>query len=711
MFDSMRVIGEDMISLTDYDQKLKQISDQGYLLTIEQMADSLKNKIFSDSIIHCVAHTKISLSPSLSVSWIDNNVVFYDNLKKLEGCLQDTNAYPMEEAHLYDYTSYNSTNYTILLKTLKNVLTAEKKKELCEIESSICESTRKSCLHLKNLERDVLIHKYNDLREEMKNQSDYALSNLCSFIRNHEHLSVVPVYFHSELVLDYSTDEINQNQHTLSDCILNTGSPQYRDRIRFLFIESVNTGKPISGCAQDVDFSTFFILIPVIRKTEALTRIRNVLLVYSNDPIPLQNIDCIIDCVDLFVSYTMSERRLNEIIAIQQEVLNIPKILNTKRIDSYSNFESLLREFLHPRLSKLMSTTYAYSAVVRLYDPYKRQLYIFVEESGKHTTRVMPIEAISLGGYSQSVNAFTFLDGGRNHEYVYIRNVNATMPDEYRKNGLNNAIKSRKDLLSEICFPLLAGNVPFGTLNIESQVKRAFDDDIQYLIGIKKAIESFYSNLLHTNDLQWIRSQINRHENIHEIKNDIKMKKFDEKTSKRLTQLLLLDFHEQSIVNYKNESIKERMDSWIDQMYSPLIEAQRESIHAILEYNLEPDIKLPRSLTENVIIILKNLVQNIVSHGDRFHDKIIISTGPFYKISDLDNIRIYMRTYGIIDYDVIDKIGIVPIRTHHNDIPHYGMFLIGMMTRILGGAMHVSRKSTSDYYVVELKIPISWGDS
>jgi len=585
------------------------------------------------------------------------------------------------------------------------------KKKLCEIESSICESTKRSCLNIRNSERDVLIHKYYDLREEMKNQSDYALSNLCSFIRNHEQLSAVAVYFHSEFVLKYNTNEINQNQHTLSDCILNTRSPQYRDRIRSLFIESVNTGKPISGCTQDADFSTFFILIPVIRKTEALTRIRNVLLVYSNELITSQSVDCIIDCVDLFVSYAMSERKLNEIIAIQQEVLNIPKILNTKRIDSYSDFESLLREFIYSRLSKLMSTTYAYSAVVRLYDPYKKQLYVFVEEKGKYTTRVTPIEAISLKNYRQSVNAFTFLDGGRNHEYVYIRNINAAIPDEYRKNGMDSPIKSRKNLLSEICFPLLAGNVPFGVLNIESPVKGAFDDDIQYLIGIKKAIEAFYSNLLHTNDLQWIKSQINRHENIHEIKNDIKLKLFDEKTRKRLTQLLLLDSHEQTRVNYKNKPIKERMDCWIDQMYSPLIEAQREKIHAILEYNLEPNIELPRGLTENVIIILKNLVQNIVAHGDRLHDKVIISTRPFYKIGDWDTIRIYMRTYGIIDCDAINKIGIVPIRTHRDDIPHYGMFLIGMMTRILGGAMHVSRKSTSDYYVIELKIPISWGDS
>jgi len=703
------VFKEDLISLADYNQKLKEFSDQGHLLAIEQIADSFKHKIFSDSIIHCVALTRTSLSPSLSVSWINNNVVFYNNLKKLKECLRDTNAYPMEEAHLYNYTSHNSTNYTILLKNLKNVLTAEEKKKLCELESSICESTKKSCLHLRNLERDVLIHKYNDLKEEMKNQSDYALSNLCSFIRNHEHLSVVPVYFNSEFVLDYSTDEIGQNQHALSDCILNTGSQQYRDRIRFLFIESVNTGKPLSGFRQDVDFFTFFILIPVIRKTEALTRIRDVLLVYSNDPIPLQSIDCIIDCVDLFVSYTMTERKLNEIISIQQEVLNIPKILKMKRIDSYSDFEDTLRVFLHSRLLELISTTHAYSAVVRLYDPYKKQLYIFVEEKGKHTTRVTPIEAISLKNYRQSVNAFTFLDGGRNHEYVYIRNINAAIPDEYHKNGLDSAIKSRKDLLSEICFPLLAGNVPFGTLNIESQVKRAFDDDIQYLIGIKKAVEAFYSNLLHTNDLQWIRSQINRHENIHEIKNDIKMKKFDEKTSKRLTQLLLLDFQEQSAANHKNEPIKERMDSWIDQMYSPLIETQREKIHAILEYNLESNVELPLDLVENVIIILKNLVQNIVSYGDRLHDKVIISTNPFYKIGDRDNIRIYMRTYGIIDSDVIDKIGIAPIRTHHNDIPHYGMFLIGMMTRILGGAMHVSRKSTSDFYVIEIKIPISRG--
>ena len=88
MFNSMNAIREDLSSLTDYDRKLKQFSDQGCLLAIEQIADSFKHKIFSDSIMHCVALKKTYLSPSLSVSWIDNDVVYssFNVFKSLDDC-------------------------------------------------------------------------------------------------------------------------------------------------------------------------------------------------------------------------------------------------------------------------------------------------------------------------------------------------------------------------------------------------------------------------------------------------------------------------------------------------------------------------------------------------------------------------------------------------------------------------------------------------
>ena len=67
--------------------------------------------------------------------------------------------------------------------------------------------------------------------------------------------------------------------------------------------------------------------------------------------------------------------------------------------------------------------------------------------------------------------------------------------------------------------------------------------------------------------------------------------------------------------------------------------------------------------------------------------------------------EIYVKTYGIIGDDQINKFGISPI-TDKEGNPHFGMFLVGMLTRILGGTFHVSLENPGPFKIIEIRIPV-----
>jgi len=706
-----------LAELEDYEKTILHFGEEGRLLTIEQIADCLRTKVLAGSTIHCVARTDKAYAPSLSISLIDGNIRYYHKLSELKDSLVECQCFPPESTQIVSYYSYVTENYVILFKAPGEGRYSDiDVRTVCTIVGEICEAVRNCSLQSKNLEQDAFLKKYEQLKRELELKSDYSLSDLCSFIRQTEGVSAASIYVADlDRMLVYDADYISGNPHRISECILNASSSEYKNRIRLLFVETISTGKALSGYVRDSGFSTFFVIVPVIRKIESPTRITRVLLIYQNQPIYSETVRFIIDYVDLFVSRAMTARKLDEILAVQQEVMNIPRLLATIKVASYSEFEQAFKRFLLPHLKEIVQATYAYSAVVRLYDPYQKALVIFDETSSEYGIRDNALaendyRSIPLKQYKMSVNAFTFLDGGQKHDYVYIENLKAPIKERYHKSGLDTALTSRSRSLSEICFALLAGDVPFGTLNIESDVKGAFDDDVRYLLAVKRAIEAYYNNLLYSNDLQWIRSQINRYENIHELKSYASIGFFDKPTEQLLSKLLWLPPQKLEQLgrsgDYEPHALKDRVNHWIDQMYSGLSPENIQSVKSVLEYNIDENINMPTILFESIESIVKNLVQNIVRYGDQRRDKIIVSTRPFYDIGDQGIVRIYVRSHGKIGADTLDKFGLVPITDIVGNL-HFGMFLVGMLTRILGGVLHVSRNEVAPYHVIEIRIPLT----
>ncbi len=712
-------VGLGLKELRHHYRKLAKYFKEGRLLTVENIAEACVRLIVCRVTIHCICTTSSSSSlvPSLSLSIIDGNTLYYSNVDELKKTLTVSGCFPPEQSAV-DHYSFHTANYTILFRLPTGRQRVDEETQLaCAVVGKICETVRKASLQIRNAERDILTERYDDLTVAFRSKSNYSLTDLCSFIRNCEDLSVLILHVKTSSghKFEYAVDDLHANKHRLAKSILDTSSPEYRKRVKGLFAEAIRTGKTISGYVRDViDFPTFFVIVPVARKVSTQVRQNRILLVYKNEPISSRTIDHVLDYIDLFLSDRMAANRLNEMISVQQRILAIPETLSTNKLIAYQEFEEPFRRFAASRLDQILSTTHAFSAVVRLYDPELNELTIFEEacdaDGYRDTNRSHPYHAISLRLHRTSVNAFTFLDGGKKYDWVYINTFGSPVPKQYRESGLESSWMVRENARSEICFPLISGQLPFGVLNIESPLRGAFDDDIPYLLAEKRSIEAFYDRLIHASDVVWLRSHIIRYENIHEIKNYADHGFFNKETTDILARLLWSEAEARRTPDKKEDSIslgalKVNLEDWTYRMHSDLSEENITKIQSTLAFNFPHSMTVSLELFESVEVILKNLVQNVVRWGDPERDKITISVQHFYEIKDPGVIRVRMRTYGKITGDILERIGISPIKDKAGSL-HFGLFLVGMLTRALGGVLYVSRQVNVPSHIIDVRIPL-----
>jgi len=699
--------------LNIYYQNLLILAQEGRIIGVERIVEAFKIAPLISSTVHCIAHIADSYAASLSLSFVHGEVIYYKNLESLKNYLRNERILLNRAATGYHATSYQ--HYTILIKLPSDCgYTKDQINNLINIVGNICEVVYSHSLQLRNIERDIYNKKFRILESEMNKNSSYSLNDLCNFIRSHEDVSVIHLYI-SDLAHELRPDptQLVLNKDKINKKIIDIRSQDFVDTIRGNYLEAIRTGKSISGTISEDDNVCYYVLIPVLRRNESPRHVTRLLLVYEYEPLFSRKIDFINDYVDYFVSHTGLDRKLRELISVQEEVLNIPMLIARNQIGRYSDFAEIFRKFISSRLSQVLNTTSAHSAVVRLYYPELKGLKVFTADSkdrGQYDyNKVEEINIIPLTLRRTSVNAFIFLDGAKRYDYVYLPNMRKPIPSPYNDGGLDHWLKTRESSLSEICFPLLAGGMPFGTLNIESEVIDAFgENDIRYLQALQEAIEAYYGNTWHTNDIQWLRGQIDRYENIHELKNYHTLGLLDGHMKELVERFLMTSINERvQLIGSNILDLQSRLFEWISLIYHDLSNDNLRKIKSILKFKLD-DIDIPFDRMESIIVILKNLIRNAERYGDLRRNEITISTRPFYGIDYHNSIRIFMKIYGAFESETLERIGIAPIADSKGT--HFGMFLVGMLTRILGGTLLVSREVDKLEHVIEIRIPLLGGE-
>lgn len=699
--------------LIKYNKLISKRIIQNKLFTIQDIIDAfeLSNLNLFDFII--VGKVNNNVVSSLSVHFMENKPILFNSSSKLINLLNKLNLYDININSIFkssdSYNVFFSNHFALFFPTcLFNKLNNIDVKNIIKYIFLISEKIREHSLHAINMNKDKDIEKYNILRNILKKESDFNVSDICSFIKNNENICSMAIYVKTLKSINISSNECEHFEDIMKNFFI-IESDGYQNYIKPLLAETIRTGKPMGGRHGTKELQLYFIMIPVMRKVDSPIKIKYIILLHSIENISIEKMNRIIDYIDMYVTFMLSDRKLNTIVKIQQDAINVKRLLRKTNIRSYNDLEIAFRSYLESYLKEIINSTHAYSVVVRLYDPSLKSLEVFSEFKTKHGERdnLPKLSSISIKKYAhESVNVFTFLDGGYSFNYIYIENTREKLNDKLKLAGLNKALPARDNTLSEICFPLLCGDICFGVLNIESQIRDAFDEDIRYLYAVKQAIETYYSNLYYSSDYHWINTQINRYDNIHELKNYALLGHFDKKTQNILSKFLWPTPPKNEICEncLFKDAIVNNINDFIGAMYSQLSDANINFLKGVMEYNINDEIQVNNEILNNIFIIVKNLLQNVVRYGDQLRDKIIISTYPLFKYGDKQTIRIRLKTFGKFDDTTLSKMGIMPTIDIEGK-PHFGMFLVGMLSRIMGGTMHVSKKENMPFTIVEIRIP------
>lgn len=352
---------------------------------------------------------------------------------------------------------------------------------------------------------------------------------------------------------------------------------------------------------------------------------------------------------------------------------------------------------------KIIALSNAFSATCRIFDPESASLVLLTEvtEDGvQRTASAEKVRAIPLAKVEASVNTQTFLkcEKGR---YIYVKNQ--------REDG---EFHLRKNSRAEICFPLFFKAARLGTLNFESPVPAGFfETDRQYLTLITNQLMRHLEQRFDANDKYWLSRRAQLEQNVHELSNIIRESAFPVGYRERIAALLNKTSVSTSKPDQPLQRLVEFRDNYLPERTTRIAALGDES-EQILSVRLEAcrfDLPDPTSLMTDhkmslLKIIYKNLLDNLCMHCDPERDRLYVDG------TTKGAVRITMISQRPFTEHELQNAGVAPIAgcgSHPAGVEdeHSGLLLVGILTRHLGGFMHVKNRDSKPGSIVYLTIP------
>ena len=677
--------------MKDYINNIKQDQANGYILSIGDILDLFENDVFRSIDIHCLCHgERIEYIPSLCFSWINKKFLFFKRIRYIKDNLNSINQKINNLQNSDDYLKLQDDKVSLIIFNYD-----KNKKQYYNYLFECCKIVRDGSLNIRNLTKEDLLLDLHKIKESLSRNPQFKLNDLSNFITSTQKIKC----YSFSILPDSKSNKINLNDKPFLLKLIDNEFNEYLQ-------ECKKSGKPIAWNCTNLRDYYYYCLIPVLRKSDKPIFVKDFLLVWNNKRIEIDQVNNIIEIVDTYATHKLLHDKLHPIINLQKNVIDNFRISYYRKKSSQLN---RFRDFSSKCLRQILKTTYGHSATVRLYDPYYKSLTLFQEDNtdwgGRATCLIeQEYQKIKIRHYKSSLNAFTFLKNSKQSSFSYIPNFHKPIPNEYRELGLQQILIHR-DSLSEICFPLLCGQVAFGTLNIESPIKNAFDEDIEYLLGIKHILESFYDVGLKANDSKWLAGRSPVYRNVHELSQLLRPESriFNQKQIDLLNRLIILD-----------DSITERLNVNFSDLYNDIIywldtvsdHITSKEIKNNFIFDVKNNFEIRSHIYEKVFLICKNIFNNILDHGDPCRDKFIIMQNDNLRMGVNAKIKMLIKTFGAFDEQVIDNLLISPVKKDNQY--HYGMFLVGMLSRMLEGTALISNGNTySPYTIIEISLPLA----
>jgi len=424
-------------------------------------------------------------------------------------------------------------------------------------------------------------------------------------------------------------------------------------------------------------------------------------------------------CVDTFSSYRYGTRRFN--LLAQLQAYQEPEVVET--LDPVGSALPFGRLDIETVLNEVLYTTSAHSVSLRLYDPATRSLVVEASAVGAFDgaeVQLAPPAIAIKGNEHTSVVVFTFLRGTRDMPYVYLKRITPPVtrtyggrtktdhrtyiPPEYKTQGLEIPLLTRTLTRSEICFTLQQGRLAFGTLNIEAPFPAAFDQDIDYLKLIASALESTYRSLRQRIDGRWLIANAARSDSVHQLWQYQEVGTFFSEEQNQVLRAIFPPRSEHALAGrQKLSKLPGRLLAWVNTRYE---DSLQEQVLNMLKFDHVSDIAVSALFAESAYVIARNIIQNAVKHGEPRTDLIFFDDRAWFGARATPCLRIHYRASTEITADVVDLLGAAPILHDDSDRVGYGMYNVGLLTRLLGGSLYVSRDQASSHLTIDVHLPL-----
>ncbi len=594
-----------------------------------------------------------------------------------------------------------------------------------------------SGLYQSNFQRDAQRKHISDLRGSITNlKGHFGLPQIVSFLATKGFSCAL---LHMPNVRSVQINVASSSPTALDDVLLAIGRQRPRQASSEQFfivhlgesyggrrlIDAARWGKPIILGLETDHLIKHILFAPLARpflipkgRQDGQSLVCRDIICLSLPSLNRKQIAEVQDYIEYFSYYRFTERRFEAANAVYRSLKSLREKTQPEAPLSRTELAKRMSAFAQGHLDSVLYTTSAHSITLRLFDPTRNTLTLVAcaSSQGGEVADVEKIRSIEIEPHKKtSVNVFTFIDGGANFDHVHLPRIpepdtspdqtkprGSFIPKEYSSKGLQGALTKRVNTRSELCFPLMMGDICVGTMNCEAPIYHGFDDDISYLTTIKEGFEAFLSDLMGRFDITWLLRQGWRADAIHELWQYIETDAFECKSASLLKRL----FPDPRTIERSGEktfgSLHQQLLDWIKSRYGVV---SIDNIFAMLRFRLPDEYTASSLYLDTLYFISRNMIQNAIQHTG------IQGSVIYFDLVSLRRTRavqIHFRTRSLLHHiseSTIDQLILSPV-TDGVGRKRYGMFIVGLLARLLGGTAQASYNRAAGELVIKVIVPI-----
>lgn len=239
-------------------------------------------------------------------------------------------------------------------------------------------------------------------------------------------------------------------------------------------------------------------------------------------------------------------------------------------------------------------------------------------------------------------------------------------------------------------------------MNLEAEAPDAFASDLHWLGEMKCVLERYYGAVNGACDILWLASASALYESRHQILNVLGRKMFTDRHRAALLPLLFRheDFDNRSLVPLSE--LRRDIIRWLASFGS---RSTLELGSSILRFRISSASMVERSCYTRLLYIVQNLLKNSIDHCGEDADELMIERQPRFVGHRNPYLSVRLKTFGRFPDVALPTLTVAPI--YAGDRYHYGMFLVGVWARTLGGEVQVC--SSGEATIIEVRVPLRAG--